>query len=58
MLDPKTCYQRVRLDPQSMRVFRLTYNDKLHTMEIGDHYMGKLYPKSHPLVYDQNYIDL
>lgn len=20
--------------------------------------MGKLYPKSHPLVYDQNYIDL
>ena len=41
-----------------MRVFRLSYNDKLPKMEIGDHYMGKLYPVSQPLVYDQNYIDL
>ena len=41
-----------------MRVFRLTYNDNLLTMEVGDHYLGKLYPKSLPLVYDQNYIDL
>lgn len=59
MLDPKTSYQKVRLDPQSMRVFELTYNTGLVKKDkIGDHFMDKLYPKSTPLVNDQHYIDL